>query len=212
VQIGPHCDDPYRCPLHDQCWSFLPEQNVLTLYRGKAKGFKLLAGGITHLKDIPPNFPLNRMQTIQRNSVVTGEQHVDKRAVSKFLRRLEYPISFLDFETLGTAVPLFDDVRPYQQVPFQLSLHVVGSPGQEPEHYSFLADGPGDPRPEFMHRLRTLLPPTGSVVAYNADFELNRLKECAAVLPQYGSWVQDVESRAVDLLQPFRSFHFYHPE
>src|SRR5208282_113895 len=53
VQIGPHCDDPYPCPLRDHCWSFLPESNVTTLHRGGAKRFKLLAKSITSLTDIP---------------------------------------------------------------------------------------------------------------------------------------------------------------
>src|SRR6185312_13348841 len=37
IKIGVHCGDPYPCPLHDHCWSFLPEMNVTTLYRGTAK-------------------------------------------------------------------------------------------------------------------------------------------------------------------------------
>jgi hypothetical protein len=42
IRIGPHCDDPYTCALHDHCWKFLPEHNVLDLYRGTKKGFGLL--------------------------------------------------------------------------------------------------------------------------------------------------------------------------
>jgi hypothetical protein len=57
VKIGPHCDDPYTCPLHDHCWAFLPENNVLTLYRGTKKGFQLLGQGITNLQDIPDDVP-----------------------------------------------------------------------------------------------------------------------------------------------------------
>jgi hypothetical protein len=53
VRIGPHCDAPYTCPLHDQSWAFLPVQNVTTLYRGGKKAFKLLADGITSLTEIP---------------------------------------------------------------------------------------------------------------------------------------------------------------
>ena len=59
VPIGKHCDTPYECPLHDHCWKFLPADNPLTLYRGKEKGFKLLAAGITQLGEIPENVPLN---------------------------------------------------------------------------------------------------------------------------------------------------------
>jgi hypothetical protein len=48
-------------------------------------------------------------------------------------------------------------------------------------------------------------------VAYNAAFELGRLNECAGVLPQFNSWVKDIEGRTIDLLQPFRDFNVYQP-
>jgi hypothetical protein len=118
----------------------------------------------------------------------------------------------LDFETIGTAIPLFDGVKPYQQVPFQYSLHIIRSPDTKPEHQSFLAEGTADPRPEFMRHLRETLPATGSVVAYNAGFETGRLKECCELLPEYKPWLRKVTPRIVDLLLPFRGFRYHHPD
>ncbi len=116
-------------------------------------------------------------QAIQRQASVTGQPHVNRPAVRKFLRRLRYPLHFLDFETFSTAIPLFDGLRPYQQVPFQFSMHTVRSEGAESEHQGFLAEGCNDPREEFMGRLRGVLGGKGSIVAYNAGFEIRRLKE-----------------------------------
>src|ERR1035441_1861206 len=84
----------------------------------------------------------------------------------------------------STAIPLFDGISPYQQVPFQFSLHIVRSENAKPEHHSFLAEGTADPRPEFMRQLRDALPETGSVVTYNASFETARLKEGCELLPE----------------------------
>ncbi len=212
VQIGPHCDDPYTCPLHDHCWNFLPESNVTTLYRGGAKRFKLLAKEITKLTEIPDDFPLTDNQEVQRRTAKTGQSHVDKPAIREFLSQLQFPISFVDFETFGTAIPLFDGVRPYVQVPFQYSLHVVRSPDTEPEHHKFLAEGTNDPRPEFMRRLRDALPAEGSIVVYNALFELTRLKECSEMMPEFRPWVNSIKRRVIDLLLPFRGFRYYHPK
>ncbi|MCG3147932.1 MAG: hypothetical protein PCFJNLEI_01373 [Verrucomicrobiae bacterium] len=212
VEIGSHCDDPYTCPLHDHCWKFLPDHNVFDLYRGGKKGFDLLGRDVTAIEDIPDSFKLTNNQSIQRQVAISGKPHVDSKAIAKFLARLEYPVSYLDFETFGTAIPLFDGLHPYQQVPFQFSLHVVRAAGAKPEHVMFLAEGRDDPRPEFMNTLRGALPPNGSVVAFNASFELSRLKECCAVMPKFSPWVKDVDTRVVDLLDPFRSFDYYHPE
>jgi hypothetical protein len=211
IQIGPQCDNPYTCALHDRCWSFLPEASVFTLYRGGKKGFILLKRGIQKLADIPADVALTDVQAIQRSTLLAGKPHIDRDALAAFLGQLEYPVSFLDFETIGTAIPLFDGVSPYQQVPFQYSLHIVRSPGTKPEHRSFLMDGASDPRPEFMRQLRADLPETGSVVAYNAGFETGRLKECCELLPEYKSWLRKVTPRIVDLLLPFRGFRYHHP-
>ena len=212
ISIGPHCEDPYRCALHDQCWNFLPPHNVLDLYRGAKKGFALLDQGVQLLNEIPNDAMLTASQAIQRATAVSSKPHVDKQAISEFLRRLEYPLHYLDFETFGTAIPLFDGMRPYQQVPFQFSLHVVRMPGAKPEHVMYLAEGRHDPRPAFMLKLRNALGCTGSIVAFNAPFELGRLKECCEVMPHFSAWLKGIEGRVVDLLAPFKGFAYYHPE
>ena len=141
IQIGPHCDNPYTCALHDRCWSFLPEASVFTLYRGGQKGFSLLKRGIQKLADIPADVALTDNQSIQRATLIAGQPHIDCPALAAFLGQLEYPVSYLDFETIGTAIPLFDGVSPYQQVPFQYSMHIVRQPGADPEHHGYACRG-----------------------------------------------------------------------
>ena len=72
IKIGPHCSNPYPCPLQDKCWAFLPEQNVTTLYRAGKKAFKLLADGVNDIRDIPSGFKLTANQEIQRTAAQTG--------------------------------------------------------------------------------------------------------------------------------------------
>ena len=211
VRIGPHCDAPYACPLHDQCWSFLPPDNVTTLYRGAKKGFQLLAGGVNQIKDIPQSYRLTENQKIQRQVAVTGQPYFNKPAIREFLRQIEYPISYLDFETFAPAIPLLDNASPFEQVPFQFSLHTVQSPGGQPDHRMFLAEGRTDPRREFLQKLQEWLPENGSIVVYNQQFEQSRLRECCQLHPQFQPWFNNLESRFLDLLVPFRAFYYYGP-
>ena len=154
--------------------------------------------------------PKNRKFNGQRQSAV--KPHVKPTQIKTFLKGLEYPLHFLDFETFGTAIPLFDGTRPYEQIPFQFSLHVVRKTGAKPEHHKFLAEGRNDPRSEFMRQLKSAIEPSGSIVVFNASFEKGRMKECAEVLPEYASWVIGVNQRMVDLLIPFRAFNYYSPD
>jgi len=98
IQIGPHCNDPYPCPLQNKCWSFLPAASVFELYYGGKKCWRLLRDGIVNLKEIPESVDLTHRQTIQRKVALTGQPHIDQKALARFLKRLKYPASYLDFE------------------------------------------------------------------------------------------------------------------
>jgi len=210
ISIGKHCKEPYECSLRE-CWEGLPEHNVFTLYYGGKKAYDMHANGILAISDIPESYKLNGKQQIQHSCVVTGQPYVDSEAIGQLLSSLQYPLCFFDFETISPAIPIFDGTRPYQNVPFQYSLHVVEKEGAMPFHYSFLADGPDDPRPALLAELRKTLPDSGSVVVYNQGFEEGILKELALAFPEYDDWIASICSRFIDLLTPFRQFYYYHP-
>jgi hypothetical protein len=212
VDIGRHCDHPHECPLKSLCWAFLPEHNVAELHRGKQKAFALLADGINRIVDIPRSDSLSPLQTIQRHAIEEGRPRVDRAALLRFLAKLKYPVHFLDFETYQTAIPRHDGTRPYQQIPFQFSLHLQRVPGAPVEHRAWLADGAEDPRREFLRNLRAAVETEGSLLVYNAAFEKRVLREGAEAFPEKAGWIKDATGRIVDLLEPFRSFHFYAPE
>jgi hypothetical protein len=209
VTIGKHCLAPYECPLHAECWGFLPEDSVFDLRGGKTKQFSLYEQGILSIKDIPDDIPLSRQQKIQKECVMTGKVHVEKNEIREFLKKLTYPLYYLDFETVGPGIPIYDGTRPYQDLPFQFSLHLVENDGSEPVHHSFLADGKEDPRPQILHELKGLLGSKGSIIAYNAGFEEGVLRELVEAFPEYTDWLEGILARIVDLLFPFTNFHYY---
>src|SRR5262249_56638848 len=80
------------------------------------------------------------------------------------------------------AIPLYAGTRPYQQVPFQWSLHRLDAAGRV-THAEFLADARGDPRPAFADALLAALrEPNGPVLVWSS-FESDRLAGPAALLP-----------------------------
>ncbi len=208
--IGPYCRDPYECPLTD-CWGNLPEHSIFSLYWGGKKAYEMYNDGVATISEIPVSYKLNGKQLIQKAAVVSSEPHVDKERIKEFLSSLEYPLYYLDFETIGPAIPLFDGVKPYQDVPFQYSLHVVRDEKSEPVHYSYLTNDTGDPRPGLLAEIRKVLGDSGSIIAYNKGFEEGCLREMAAAFPEYNDWIERICNRLVDLLKPFSKFDYYHP-
>lgn len=80
------------------------------------------------------------------NIVRTGTPDINRDADRQDLGSIVYPIAFLDYEAVITAVPQFKGYRPNQNMAFQYSLHIVRSEDADIEHYEFLADGQGDLR------------------------------------------------------------------
>ncbi|MBM3254525.1 MAG: DUF2779 domain-containing protein, partial [Candidatus Omnitrophica bacterium] len=213
VKVGPQCSDPYSCPLEDICWSFLPKKDdVFSLYSGEKKAYELMERGILSMKDIKEDIELSYKQIIQVACHKNGTAHTDKKGIKEFLGGLEYPLYFLDFETIDPAIPAYDNSRPFEVIPFQYSLHIVKNKNSKPEHYSYLAPDKKDPRPVILEQLKRLLGNSGSVIAYNATFEKTTLRHASEAYPKYQSWVSAIEERVVDLLAPFRGFLYYHPD
>ncbi len=136
----------------------------------------------------------------------------DQEALDEFLAQLEYPLYFMDFETIQFAVPQYDESRPYQQIPFQWSIHVQQIRIGPTEHLEYLGTPPGDPRPEFIQSLLDHLSDHGSIIVWNQAFENTRLKEFARDFPEYANLIESVLERVVDLMVPFRRKNLYTQE
>ncbi len=213
IDIGPQCTDPYPCGFMGYCWKDIPEYSIfnIALLRKEQK-FNFYYDGIVNFEEIPNHAPLSGKQWQQVNSELNNETVINKDAIKEFIDDLVYPLHYLDFETMIPAIPLFDNSRPYQQIPFQYSLHIKRRKEGDLEHYEFLAEADGDPREEFIKRLIEDILPEGDILVYNRAFEVTRLKELANDFPQYEEPICDIISWVKDLMIPFKERWYYTPE
>ena len=201
IPIGQHCNKPYICPLKEKCWGTLPENNVLQLTNWRVY-WKLFKEGVIDLKDVPSNLELNDKDRIVINAL--EKTQVSKEKVKEFLDGLTYPLYHFDFETFDTAIPIFDNSRPYQKIPFQYSLHIESD---KVVHKEFLSIG-GDPRIDILNRMKEDLGDKGSIIVYNKSFEISVFKNLLRDFPSE-KWILGVISRIVDLADVFRNFYYY---
>jgi len=210
IEVGRQCTNPHTCPFLGHCHANVSEFPVGQLPRASGKLLDALKGaGIRDIRDIPAGFSgLNPLQRRVRDCVVMGQPYLNPE-LPRQLRTLRRPLHFLDFETFNPPVPLYVGTRPYQQVPFQWSLHTLTEDGSL-RHAEFLHDGDGDPRTAFVDSLLANLGVRGPVLVYSG-FEAARLRELAAAIPARAEELRAIaEERLVDLLQLVRS-HYYHP-
>lgn len=210
VPIGYRCDNPYTCAFKGHCWKDVPEDSVFSMAGRTAFAEELYQKGITRLADIPEGIKLSGRQKKQLEAAKTGKPYWKEAAVRSFLKTLDYPMSFLDFESFMLAIPPYDGTKPYQHIPFQFSLHVVKQEGMKPEHFEFLAGGEADPRRYLVEALERQISHSGSVVVYTG-YESRILRELAAFMPGYKYELNEIIKRIRDLSAPFRNQDVLYP-
>jgi hypothetical protein len=206
ICISQMCNKPYDCPLKKDCWGTLPEYNVLQLTNWRVY-WKLLQEGIEDIKDIPAGTKLTAKDEVIIESL-ENNPYVSKEHIKSFLNSLNYPLYHFDFETIDTAVPIFDKSKPYQKIAFQYSLHVEQEDGSI-EHREYLADGIQDPRIKLLEQMKTDLEGSGDIIVYNKSFEISVMKKLAENFPEHKEWLQQAIDRIVDLADVFRPFYYY---
>jgi len=212
IETGSHCDDPFACTFYEHCsqGQTTADRPVYWLPRISAAKVNEWAGrGIEDLKDVPPE-ELNEVQRRVLEHTLNGSTYFDQAGAQQDLAPFAPPIQFLDFETIQFAVPIWAGTRPYQQIPFQFSLHNVLADGQL-EHHDFLDLSGSDPSFAFA---KALIEACGEkdwpIFAYNASFERSRIRELASRFEADRDTLIGISNRIQDLL-PVARARFYHP-
>lgn len=203
ISNGPQCSAPYACPFYDHCHEDEPDYSIEQLPRvGIRLRERLAEMGIDAIPKIPRDFDgLSTVQARVVEAVRTGTRFHDP-AVSRKLRKIKFPVHFLDFETFSPALPLYASTRPYQIMPFQWSDHILSTDGAV-RHREFLHDERTDPRRPFAERLLETLGNKGSIVVYSS-FEATRLRELGEHFRDLTPALGRVQQRIVDLLPLIR--------
>jgi hypothetical protein len=136
---------------------------------------------------------------------------VNKDMIKSFLSKITYPLYLLDFETMQPAVPLFDGTKPYQQVTFQYSLHIIDENGNL-THKDFLAEEGKMPCRDLAERLINDIPNDKLIMAYNDTFEKSRIKELAKMYPDLETELLKRADNFIDLMIPFKEQAVYKKE
>jgi len=203
------CNNPYKCEFWEHCTAEMPDYWVMR-FRGisQTKFSQLVEMGIEDISNVPDSFPLSALQSRIRACVANREEYIDPELLDE-LMDVEYPIHFLDFETMGTAIPRYAGTRPYQTIPFQWSDHILHRDATL-EHREYLCDEDKDPREVFASTLIESLGENGTIFIYTT-YEKGVLNGVIEHLPQYQEQLLAIIDRFKDLHAVIRRC-FYHPE
>jgi Domain of unknown function(DUF2779) len=204
VKIGKQCFAPYTCDFFGYCWSGLPNDSVFNL-RGRGAmtiAAHLFEQGIKNFSDIPAETELDQEQYAQIEAQATGQAVIDVSELRQFMESVRHPLYFISVGTYQTAVPEFDGCKPYQPMPYRMSVLMINAEGAT-TNFTFLADNFCDPRIRFVEALQQYIGETGSLLTDNAVRLQPLWEELAIGFPNYTEFLNSLSGRTKNIMLPF---------
>ena len=211
VGVRTHCHVPFACGFCNCC----NRANPPSEYPGDwlprfstAQRRRLAEQGIPDLRALPDEH-LNAKQSLVKKHTLNKTVFFDAVGAAADLTPHGSPATFLDFETIQFAVPVWKGTRPYQPIPFRFSLPTLSTDGQLSQS-AFLDLTGRDPSASFAEALIAACGAIGPVFVCSANFETSRITELAQRFPHLASPLSAINARVVDLL-PIARNRYYQP-
>lgn len=205
---------PNVCPFFEYCTKDLPKPNVFDLgWRLLTKKkLELYHNGIIKYSDLLNSDVSDKVKTQIEHELYKQSPKIDKLFIDSFMNNLKYPLYFFDFESVQLAIPEIDGTRPYQQLCFQYSLHIMDENGRL-IHKEFLSENyNGDFVREMCEQLIKDIPLNACTIVYNKSFEVPRLKEMANMYEDISEHLLNIANNIVDLADIFSNQSYYTKE
>jgi len=223
---------------YHECWravSGLPDAKlesgtVVEIWQYRKKE-ELLQQGIYHQTQVKPEIFTGSYGPRQQQQVTCVQKKittpmVDIAGLATDHSRLEYPLHFIDFETIRGAIPFHKDSAPYEQVAFQFSHHVVEKDGSIRHEGEWISLKRGIwPNADFLKELQKELSKDGGSILHYANHEQQVLGDMADQVertdPRLAAWARGLmdsskgdhgqcKGRMVDLKKILEA-RYYHP-
>ena len=211
ITVG--CSKKQKCPFVQLHYPDLPKYSIFNISRiSTSKIKKLVDAKILDVQKIPEDFKLSTKQR-QEVEIAQEDEIIMKRgSIRKTIKKLEYPLYYLDYESFSYVIPSQIGYKPYQQMVFQYSLHVQKKPNGVVTHQEFLLKSKEESVEKLIKSLQKNIGKKGSIIVWNESFEKGRNKEMAALFPAYESFLTALNKRLYDLRVPFQRGLYQHPD
>lgn len=212
VAVGTHCNKPYDCQFVNHCWPMDAEYPVIGLRGSKKKLGEYVAAGYRDIRDVRDEAITAATQRRIHRVTCEGEPEILDGARDA-LAALSYPRYFLDFETIGPAIPIWPGTQPYKSVPVQWSCHIDDGTGDGSvgslRHEEFLDLSGKAPMRELAEALIAGLGDSGPVLTYTS-YEQGVINCLIELFPDLEGPLHNIIGRLFDLY-PVVKENYYHP-
>ena len=202
LPTGTWCINPIPCNHLPNCRKSAPEHPLLELPDlTPAQESELHQVGIESIKQIDAG--MESLTPMQRRVLggLAKDALVTEPIIREEFETIVLPVCFVSAGLALQVLPRFAHSRPWQHLPFQWNAQIIHEDGKV-EQRSYLADGSGDPRTEFVSSLALCIEDVGTVVTWSRRLEptLRQIMEDSPELKQDVRGLLQMDPIALDLL------------
>lgn len=213
VNVGPQCNKPYDCQFQSYCWPSDTEYPIAGLGGNKAKLGNYVALGARDIRDVNVNDVSAETQKRIHRVTCEGRPEILDGA-RQTLATLQFPRYYLDFETIGPAVPIWPGTRPYARLAVQWSVHIDDGAGDGSvaslRHEQYLDLSGNAPMRSLAEELIKSLADSGPVLMYT-NYEEQVINSLIEMFPDLETPLRKIIDRLFDL-HPVVKENYYHPK
>jgi hypothetical protein len=208
IHVGAQCSKPYPCDFQSYCWKDIPQNSIWNLQGASTKNKIEAAGkGITTIEA----YAAAHQNDIKLKSYLSNTEVVNKKGLSDFFNKIQYPVCFFDVEASQNAIPVFENTKPYEKIPFLYSLHIKNSADEPCIHKDFFAETDADHRKELLLHFLEDTENVKTILVYNDLMEKMALNYLADLFPEYKTEITERIHKMLDMELPFKHLYYYHP-
>ncbi len=192
---------PNHCGAFDYFNREIKKPSIYLIPRlRKARAF--VEQGITCLLDVPED-ALSASQIPILKAAKSGAPVIQKENIQAFIRGLEWPLYFYDYETVASAIPRANGHSPRQQIPVQFSLHRLEEDGTL-KHTEYICMRDSDQAALVEHLVENI-GPDGHLLAWHKQVEQGCNHTLGKLVPEHVHFLHDMSRRTRDLMDPFKA-------
>ena len=189
----------------------IPEKSIFQLFKlGSQKQKQLYSKGIFDINKIPDEFSLTKTQQTIVEVYKTNKSFIDSVKIKEYINTLTYPIYHLSICTYSSAIPKFEDVRPYQKIPFKYSLDIEHEDGSV-EHKESTCASLDDPRYEVAKLLCEDIPLDSTILVYEKEGVDKLIRTLATPYNARTLHLMNIVKNLKDLKLPFLKNYYISP-
>lgn len=165
-------DDDFKKPFVFDVWNFRKSQALIDDGRIFMEDIKMTDVNPSSKGD--PGLSSSQRQWLQVDKEIQNDKtpYCDTDGLTSVFSEFNYPLHFIDFETTMAAIPFHKGRRPYEQIAFQFSHHVVDRYGKIEHKTQYIETTPGKfPNFDFVRALKKALGDDGGSIFRYATHE-----------------------------------------